>query len=194
LRGEYKKKEMDTPTNEFTEHQLRTLAMDKTNLVYHWKDRDVLPAHHVVSVGAVADKVRRLYSLLTTLRQETIAQQRAMGPKRWQYIKRHILSIDEWRQFDYTHPLIFDRVVSLETTDLEIDGLAYMMQLKESEMAGEITNGKELLTKHLLRTFGMTPAAWDAKNRRDGITSCTPITTFEPDITPFLHPPDETPR
>ena len=160
---------------ELNDEQLNKLSRDKKNVVYHWKDRDPLPRSQVLSLVEIEDKVTRLYALFSKLRVETIQKQGVMGPKRWKYIKDYILKQEEWKSFDYTHPLIFDRIVNLETTDKEIQSIMIMISLKAQQDAGEISDGKKLLTQHLLQTYGMTPAEWDAKNLKDGITSSTPV-------------------
>jgi len=147
--------------------KLEELAKDPQNLVYRFKEREQLPEAEVVPLDNVDDKIDRLYALYCAYRKRVIDKKVPMTKKRWNAIKTRILQTPEWKQFDHTHPLIFDRVMHPETTSKEIQVLKFMIFLKKKQKAGEITDGLEVLHDHVLETFGQAPEAYAEARKKE---------------------------
>jgi len=156
-----------------SDEKLKVLAKDPKNLVYHWKDREKLSENEIVPLAEVKDKVARLYALFTELRQAFVKKNISIRRKQWDYIKSKIKSDPEWKRFSFTHPLIYDRIVNPETTEKEVQAIMFMINLREKQNTGSISDGKERLAKHVMDQFSMTPEEWERVKERDGIKSET---------------------
>lgn len=152
-----------------SEDHLKELAKDPKNLVYHFKDREKLPAEEVVPLNRMKGKIERLYALYCAERKKFIDKNRPVTKKRWNCIKTKILQVEEWKQLDHTHPLIVDRILNPETTEKEIEALQFMVFLKGKQEENEITDGLETFHDYLIKEFSLTKEQYADQKKRDGI-------------------------
>lgn len=132
---------------QISDKKLEQLAKDPRNIVYKYGDRDPLPKEEIIPCSEVRSKVERLYQRYKDERQAFLDKRLVLNEKRYKYIKRKILQDPEWKRFDYTHPLIFDRVIDPKTTDQEIQSIYFMIDLKENG------GNAETLRKHIMDTY-----------------------------------------
>uniref|UniRef100_A0A6C0BR74 Uncharacterized protein n=1 Tax=viral metagenome TaxID=1070528 RepID=A0A6C0BR74_9ZZZZ len=142
---------------ELDEAKLKKLAEDKKNIVYRFGERERLPADQIVPLPQVRDKIIRLYQEYCAARKTYIDQKRMITRQRWERIRYELLQKPEWKRFDYTHPLIVDRVLHPETTPKEIKALMFMIWWKSQ--SGDLETFKE----YIFREFKMTPEQYEAK-------------------------------
>jgi len=151
----------------FTDEHLNTLSQDPQNLVYRYNSRDELPEEEIVPVEEVLSKVKRLYAEYCAKRNVYIQQNKAVKKKDWLRMKEELLCDPEWKRFDYTHPLIFDRVISPDTTEKEIKHIVFLIILKMRTNAGNRTpqQAQEEAIKYLTEQFSMSKEEWNEKNK-----------------------------
>lgn len=131
---------------ELNEEKLAALASDPQNIVYHWGSRERLHDDDIVPLDEVRDKILRFHSLCQKLKSDH--KIKTVGK-----LKKLANLNAEWVQFERTHPVTYDRIVNLETTDKEIQALMYMIDLKSRESLGDITNGRDMLQQYLVKQF-----------------------------------------
>lgn len=134
---------------QLSEPELRRLADDKSNVVYHFKDRERLPQSEIVPLDEVKSKVLRLYAEYQAERKRFIDAKQAILRPDWERIVQTLKNKPEWQRFDYTHPLIVDRILHPETTRKEIKALLFMIWWKERD--GDMETFKEYIFKEFSR-------------------------------------------
>jgi hypothetical protein len=154
---------------QLTDEALDELAKNPNNIVYKWVDSQPLPETEIVPLEEVKSKITRLYEQYTVERQSFITKRIPIDKKRWEYIKSKILKNIEWKRFEFTHPLIFNRILHPETTEEDIKALHFMLFLKEQEKNGNIQQGKgkTMLAQYIMDTFSVTQDKWDEIVKRD---------------------------
>lgn len=135
---------------QLSEAELRNLADDQKNVVYHFKERERLPQSEILPLDEVKSKVLRLYAEYEAERKVYIDAKRAIRRSDWERIVRKLKNKPEWQRFDYTHPLIVDRILNPETTRKEIKALLFMIWWKEKD--GDLETFKEYIFKEFARS------------------------------------------
>lgn len=158
--------EISKNTAMLSQDQLKDLSKDPKNIVVHFKEREKLKDSEIVPVDQVTEKIKNLYAFLTELRNGYISKNQQITKKRWNIIKKKILAQEEWKNFDYTHPLIFDRIVNPETTRKEIDALLKMTEMKQKN---DTEDGMKNFHDYILKTFSITKEQYQEQKIRDGI-------------------------
>lgn len=132
-----------------SDDKLIHLANNPNNIVYKYNDVSTpLPHHKIMPLSEVKKTIDEIWNITKTLienkstRQDTNKIRKKLKKK--------------WPDFYLSHPLIFDRIVDVNTTEKEIQGLYYMIFLKESENKGHIADGAQKLQSFIMDKFGMT--------------------------------------
>ena len=112
----------------FSQAQLEKLTENDKNVVYEYKERKPLPKAQIVPLQLVHDKVKRLRHLY--LQERAMTQGTEFNYHENNLVKNKLRLTNEWKRFDYTHPLIFDLVTGLNTTDEDMQLLVDMIRLK----------------------------------------------------------------
>jgi hypothetical protein len=128
-----------------------------------------LPPDQIVPLKEVAALIQELWNLL-----QKKLKGRKMPQSKEKSCRLRILKQDiKWARFAQTHPLIFDRVVSHDTTEKEITALLYMLFLKDQEVAKGLNGAKEKLREYLFQNFARdeTNTAQQAQHVSDNLHS-----------------------
>lgn len=131
---------------ELEDAKLRKLAQDPQNIVYHYVDRP--KPSRIAPLSEVWSNIVDLWEEVKThtLRSEKDSRE----------LRKVLCETLRWKQMSETHPIFFEAVVHHETTSEKIEVMRKIIQLKDRQAKGRISNGPELAQKLIFDAFSLS--------------------------------------
>lgn len=153
LRVEPSKTKMDPQI--LTDERVAALAEDPRNKVYRYVSRE--PLAQAVPLDDVQRLVTSCWQRFSELRTAALAKNQVMSKKA--FVRIRDTMNEEFKDFSFTHPLIFDRIVNPESTQVHVDTLLFMINLRRNDPTEE---GRAKLAKRVIDTFAVSREEWEA--------------------------------
>ena len=138
-----------------TDEKIAALAEDPRNQVYRYVSRERLP--QAVPLDEVEQLVTDCWRRFSDLRGAALAKNPVMSKK--SFVRIRDTMNQEFKNFSFTHPLIFDRIVNPESTQVHVDTLLYMINLRRNDPTEA---GRTRLAKKVMDTFAVSREEWEA--------------------------------
>jgi hypothetical protein len=141
--------------DKMTEDKARALAQNPQNKVYYYKSRE--PLEQVVPFKEVERLVYECWKRYRHMREKVLEQNETVSEQDFARMKKTL--DEEFAQFSYTHPLIYDRIVRPETVQAHVDAIFWMINLKREDPSDK---SRVLLARRIMAEFAVSPEEWEA--------------------------------